>query len=80
MDLISAIRNRILRFCGIRHLSVNEFAEHCGISPSSLKNILYGKSQNPKIKTIKILCDGMGMTLQEFFNTDEFNALEQEIK
>ena len=41
---------------------------------------LYGKSQNPKIITIKMLCDGLGITLSEFFNTPEFDGLEQEIK
>ena len=47
---------------------------------SSLKNILYGKSQNPKILTIKLLCDGLGITLGEFFSTPEFDALEQELQ
>ena len=43
-------------------------------------NILYGKSMNPKLNTIKQICDGLGITLAEFFDTDEFNNLEQEIK
>ena len=50
------------------------------ITPSSVKNILYGKSQNPKLLTIKLLCDGLGITLGEFFSTPEFDALEQEIQ
>ena len=44
------------------------------------KNILYGKSQNPKLITIKMICDGLGITLGDFFSTPEFNSLEQEIK
>ena len=52
----------------------------CALPPSSLKNILYGKSQNPKILTIKLLCDGLGITLGEFFSTPEFDALEQELQ
>ena len=44
------------------------------------KNILYGKSQNPKVITIKMICDGLGITMGEFFSTPEFDALEQEIK
>ena len=51
-----------------------------GLPPSSIKNILYGKSQNPKIVTIKILCDGLGITLGEFFSTSEVDKLEQEMK
>jgi transcriptional regulator with XRE-family HTH domain len=50
------------------------------LPPSSVKNILYGKSQNPKLLTIKMICDGLEITLGEFFNTPEFDALEQEIK
>jgi len=51
-----------------------------GLPPSSVKNILYGKSLNPKIITIKMICDGVGITLGEFFGTDEFEKLEQEMK
>jgi len=45
-----------------------------------VKNILYGKSRNPKILTLKMLCDGFGITLREFFGSDEFEGLEQEIR
>lgn len=80
MKLISAIRNRILQLCDERDLTINRLATLSALPPSSVKNILYGKSQNPKIITIKLLCDGLGITLGEFFSTDEFNRLEQEIK
>ena len=43
-------------------------------------SILYGKSQNPKLLTIKLICDGLGITLGEFFSTPEFDALDQEIR
>ena len=52
----------------------------CGLPPSSVKNILYGRSNDPKILTIKKLCDGLDITLAEFFATPEFDALEQESK
>ena len=42
--------------------------------------MLYGKSQNPGVVTIKMLCDGFGITIVEFFDTDVFKKLEQEIK
>lgn len=61
-------------------MNINRMAETAGLPPSSLKNILYGKSQNPKILTIKMLCDGLGITLGEFFSTEEFDNLEQEMK
>lgn len=48
-------------------------------TPSTIKNILYDKSINPGIVTIKMLCDGMGITLADFFNTEDFTKLEQEL-
>ena len=80
MDTISAVKNRILQLCGERNISVNRLASISALPPSSVKNILYGKSQNPKLLTIKMLCDGLGITLVEFFSTPEFDALEQEIR
>ncbi len=80
MDTISAVKNRILQLCGERNISVNKLATISALPPSSVKNILYGKSQNPKLLTIKLLCDGLGITLGEFFSTPEFDALEQEIQ
>ena len=80
MDTISAVKNRILQLCGERNISVNRLASISALPPSSVKNILYGKSQNPKLLTIKMLCDGLGITPGEFFSTPEFDALEQEIR
>ena len=79
MDTITAVRNRILHLCGEREISINKLATICALPPSSIKNILYGKSQNPKLITIKMICDGLGITLGEFFGTPEFDALEQEV-
>ena len=80
MDTITAVKNRILQLCGERDISINRLATLSALPPSSVKNILYGKSQNPKLLTIKLICDGRGITLGEFFATPEFDALEQEIQ
>lgn len=80
MDTMTAIRGRILQLCEERNLTINKLATICALPPSSVKSILYGNSQNPKILTIKLICDGLDMTLAEFFDTPEFNNLEQEIK
>ena len=80
MNTISAVKNRILQLCGERNITINKLATICAISPSSIKSILYGKSKNPKLITIKLICDGLNITLSEFFDTPEFNLLEQEIK
>ena len=80
MDTVTAVRNRILSLCEERGISINKLSTISALPPSSIKNILYGKSQNPKLLTIKMICDGLEITLGEFFNTPEFDALEQEIK
>ena len=80
MDTYTAVKNRILQLLGEKQMSIHKLAMESAVAPSSIKNILYGKSQNPGIVTIKMLCDGFGITLIEFFNTEEFLGLEQEIK
>ncbi len=74
------VRNRILQLLGERRMSIYKLSTESAVSPSSIKNILYGKSKNPGIVTIKMLCDGFGITLIEFFDTEEFRKLEQEIQ
>lgn len=77
---VNAVRDRILTLCGERNISINKLATLCALPPSSVKNILYSKSQNPKLLTVKMICDGLDMTLAEFFDTETFNTLEPEIK
>ena len=80
MDTYTAVKNRLLQLLGERNMSIHKLAMESAVPPSSIKNILYGKSQNPGIVTIKMLCDGFGISLIEFFDTEEFRNLEQEIK
>ena len=78
MSMTDAVKIRILRLCEERKISVNRLATLCALPPSSVKNILYGKSRNPKLLTIKLICDGLGLTLGEFFSAPEFDALPPE--
>ena len=80
MGTYNAVKNRLLQLLGEKGMSIHKLAMESAVAPSSIKNILYGKSQNPGIVTIKMLCDGFGITLVDFFNTEEFLNLEQEIK
>ena len=80
MDTITAIKNRIFRLCAERKITINKLATMCALPPSSVKNILYGRSSDPKILTIKKICDGLDITLAEFFSTEDFDSLYQEIK
>ena len=80
MSTYVAVKNRLLELCGMYNMSIHKLAMESAVAPSTIKNILYGKSQNPGIVTLKMLCDGFGITLIEFFDTPEFKELEQEIQ
>lgn len=80
MKTTEVVRNRILQLCQERNMTINRLATVSALPPSSIKNILYGKSQNPKLLTIKLICDGLDITLGQFFSTPEFDGLEQELE
>jgi transcriptional regulator with XRE-family HTH domain len=80
MDTYITVKNRLLQLLGEKNMSIHKLAMESAVAPSSIKNILYGKSRNPGIVTLKMLCDGFGISLAEFFDTKEFKNLEQEIK
>ena len=80
MDTYTAVKNRLMKLCEERHMAIHKLAMESAVPPSTIKNILYGKSVNPGIVTLKMLCDGLGITLVEFFDTPEFRELEQEIR
>lgn len=63
MNTTMAVRNRILQLCHEREITINGLAIISGLPPSSINNILYGKNINPKIITIKMICDGLNITL-----------------
>ncbi len=80
MDTYKVVKERIICLCEQKGITINQLATDSGVAPSTIKNILYGKSKNPGIVTIKMLCDGLGISLTSFFNTTEFENLLQEIK
>lgn len=75
-----AIINRIIQLCNERDIAINELANLSGVAPSTVYSLLNEKSQNPGAVTIKKLCDGLEISLRDFFNTPEFDDLEQEIQ
>lgn len=72
--------NRIYELCKERKITPNALSYMAGISQSTIKSILNGESKNPGIVTLKKICDGLDITLIDFFDTDEFRMLEQELK
>jgi transcriptional regulator with XRE-family HTH domain len=75
-----AVASRILALCAERELTVNALATLSGVSPSTIYSMLNEKSQNPGTVSIKKLCDGLEISLREFFNCELFDNLEQEIQ
>lgn len=71
---------RIIELCDERKITVNALANISAVPPSTVKNIIYGVSNNPGIVTIKMLCDGFGITLNDFFNSTLFSDLVQEVE
>lgn len=80
INTLTAVKYRILQLCESNQVPIYKLEELTGVPTVTINNILYGKSMNPKLNTIKQICDGLGITLAEFFDTDGFNNLEQEIK
>jgi transcriptional regulator with XRE-family HTH domain len=80
MNTKNAVANRIIQLCNEKNIAINALANISGISPSTLYSVLNEKSQNPGIVTIKKLCDGLDISLREFFDADIFDDIEQEIK
>ncbi len=80
MNTAQVIANRIRQLCEQNHITPNGLSNLAAVSQSTVKSILNGESQNPGTVTIKKLCDALEITLGEFFSTQEFDALEQEIK
>lgn len=80
MNTQEAIAQRIRSLCKKYNLTPNRLSTISAVPQATIKSILNGESKNPGIVTIKKLCDGLEITLGEFFSTQEFDDLEQEIQ
>ncbi len=80
MSVKDVVVKRFQALCKKRGLSANELATLSGVTPSTVYSLLDPRRREVSISTIKKLCDGLGITLGEFFSTPEFDQLEQEIK
>lgn len=75
-----AVAQRILELCRERNIAVNALANISGVSPSTICSMLNQKSQNPGVVSIKKICDGLEITVRQFFDSPLFDETEQEIK
>ena len=80
MTVKYAVAERLRQICKERSIKPNELANRAGITPSSVYSMLDPKRREVSVNLVKKLCDGLDMTLGEFFSTPEFDGLEQEIQ
>ena len=80
MTVKDAVANRFREICKDRNIKPNELANWAGITPSSVYSMLDPTRREVSVNLVKKLCDGLDMTLGEFFSTPEFDGLEQEIQ
>lgn len=80
MTTKEAIAQRIIALCNERNIAINALANISGVSPSTVYSMLNEKSKNPGVISIKKLCDGLEISVREFFDCDLFDGLEQEIR
>lgn len=78
MNSRQKVANRIMKLCDDRRLTLNALANASAVPPSTLKSIINGDSKNPGIVTIKLLCDGLGISLYDFFDDEAFRSVEPE--
>uniref|UniRef100_UPI004056BA7B helix-turn-helix domain-containing protein n=1 Tax=Acetatifactor sp. TaxID=1872090 RepID=UPI004056BA7B len=80
MKTQEAVVKRIISLCQEQQISMNRLAYISGVPPSTIKNILYGNSVNTGVVTIAKLCNGLELSIQDFFGDEVFSGLEQEIE
>lgn len=80
MGVKDAVAARFESICRKQRMTVNELASRSGVTPSSVYSMMDPSRRNVSIVLIKKLCDGLDMSLKEFFDSAEFDQLEQEIR
>lgn len=80
MNIGEAVRLRILELCSQRNITLNKLSTLCGITQSTLNNIVSGRNNSTTVSTVKKICDGLELTVTDFFVSPLFEDLEQEIK
>ena len=78
MKISEAMSKKILKLCDERNISVNKLATICCLTQSTVQNIVECNSNNPKLLTIVRICDGLGITLKDFFDDSIFINIDRE--
>lgn len=80
MTIGEAVKIRIMDLCQQRSLNINQLSLMCGITQSTLNNIVNGRNRSTTVSTIQKICDGLCINIQEFFASDIFLSIEQEVR
>ena len=80
MKVGEAVRRRIRDLCAERGITLNKLSTISGITQSTLNNIVSGRNNSATVATIQKICNGLGITLVDFFQSELFRELEQEIE
>ena len=78
MKISEAMSKKLLKICDERKISINKLATTCLLTQSTVKNIIECNSVNPKLLTIVRICDGLGISLKEFFDDELFDNIDRE--
>lgn len=79
MNIKDAVARRFMQLCAERNMTVNELATRSGVTPSTAYSMLDASRRDVSVVTVKKFCDGLGITIGEFFSAPIFDDLEQEI-
>ena len=80
MNIGQAVKERILELCREQNISVNKLCTMSGVTQSTVNNIINNRNNSTTIATIKKLCEGLNITVEEFFSSEIFRNLDQEIQ
>ena len=80
MTIGIAVKERIMELCQEHGITINKLGTISGVTQSTINNITSGRNNSTTIATIKKLCDGLEISIIDFFNADVFRNLEQELK
>ena len=80
MNIGEAVRERIIELCRENDISINKLCTISGVTQSTVNNIVSGRNNSATVSTIKKLCDGLGISIEDFFHSDLFRNLDQEVR
>ena len=78
MTVGEAVTARVIQLCQERNITINKLCTLSGVTQSTVNNVISGRNHSPTVATIHKLCDGLGITIDEFFHSEYFQTLEQD--